>query len=112
MSDGRFTVVTRVYLTPAQRVKLFHMLDEGNLDLDEWLSELVAAQLDALPDPPPELTTARGEHVIDELRRRRAELRRLRPRLNDPHNPPPAFLVQMVADLEAEVKRLEALGEG
>ncbi len=111
MSNGRFTITTRIYLTPSQRAKLFQLLDEGDRDLDDWLTDLVAAQLDALPEPPPEQVTAVGDQAAEELRRRRAELRRLRPRLNDPHNPPPAWLVQMVADLEAEIRRLEGRGK-
>jgi hypothetical protein len=110
MSEGRFTITTRIYLTPGQRAKLFHMLDTSDRDLDDWLTELVTAQLDGLPEPPPEQVAAVGDHSGEELRRRRAELRRLRPRLRDPHNPPPAWLVQMVADLEAEVRRLESKG--
>jgi hypothetical protein len=107
MAEGHFTISTRIYLTPGQRAKLLHMLEEADRELDDWLTELVAAQVDALPEPPPEQESAVGDQVAEELRRRRAELRRLRPRLSDPHNPPPPWLVQMVADLEAEVKRLE-----
>jgi hypothetical protein len=44
-----------------------------------------------------------------ELAARRRELRRLRAKLNDPYNPPPAWLQAMVAELEAEVARLESL---
>jgi hypothetical protein len=108
MEEGRFTVPTRIYLTQSQRAKLQHLLDGADRELDDWLTELVAAQLDGLPEPPPEQVSAVGDQSAEELRRRRTELRRLRPRLHDPHNPPPAWLTQMVADLEAEVKRLEA----
>lgn len=112
MPDGRYTIPTRIYLTPAQRTKLQHMLDGAQRELDDWLTELVAAQVDALPEPPPGPAGAVGDGAVEELRRRRSELRRLRPRLSDPHNPPPPWLVQLVADLEAEVRRLEALGRG
>ncbi len=109
MDDGRFTIPTRLYLTASQRAKLQHLLDELDRELDDWLTEIVEAQLAGRPDPPP--ITGAAAQVADELRRRRAELRRLRPRLHDPHNPPPAWLVQMVADLEAEVRRLERAAE-
>lgn len=112
MDDGRFTIPTRLYLTDAQRAKLQHLLDGLGRELDDWLTELIAGQLDALPDPPPAATADAGGQAAEELRRRRAELRRLRPRLSDPHNPPPPWLVQMVADLEAEVRRLERAAKG
>lgn len=112
MSDGRFTIPTRIYLTAAQRARLQHLLDGADLELDEWLTGLAAAQLDAMPEPPPAEASAVGDDTAEELRKRRAELRRLRPRLSDPHNPPPPWLVQMVADLEAEVKRLSAQVKG
>jgi hypothetical protein len=112
MSEGRFTIPTRIYLTQAQRAKLQHLLDRADRELDDWLTELVAGQVDGLPEPPPEQASAVGDQIAEELRKRRAELRRLRPRLSDPHNPPPPWLVQMVADLEAEVRRLEAATGG
>lgn len=112
MAEGHYTLPTRVYLTPAQRAKLERLLDSLERQLDEWLTELVAAQLDPLPDPPPDPPATAGPPSAEELRRRRAELRRLRPKLSDPHNPPLAWLVQMVADLEAEVRRLEGKDEG
>jgi hypothetical protein len=112
MSEGRFTIASRIYLKPEQRAKLLYMLEGAERELDDWLTELVAAQLETLPEPPQEQAAAIGDPGGEELRRRRAELRRLRPRLNDPHNPPPPWLVQMVSDLEAEVKRLEGRGEG
>lgn len=106
MAEGHFTIPTRIYLTPVQRAKLEHLLDSLERQLDEWLTDLVVTQLDPLPSPPAAVAVADGD-ATEELRRRRAELRRLRPKLNDPHNPPPAWLVQMVADLEAEIRRLE-----
>ncbi len=106
MDEGRFTIPTRIYLTAAQRARLQHLLDGADRELDDWLTELVAGQLDGLPEPPPAQASAVGDRAAEELRQRRSELRRLRPRLSDPHNPPPPWLVQMVADLEAEVERL------
>jgi hypothetical protein len=108
MDEGRFTIPTRVYLTAGQRAQLQHLLRNDEHTLDELLSDLLTAYLDGLPEPPAEQAQAVGDSNSEELRRRRQELRRLRPRLNDPHNPAPGWLVQMVADLEAEIARLEA----
>jgi hypothetical protein len=105
MADGRFTISTRIYLTAEQRAKLDALLRGGGRELDELLSELVAAYLEGQPEPPAEAPAA--DDTAEELRRRRAELRRLRPRLADPHNPPPPWLSALVAELEAEIARLE-----
>jgi hypothetical protein len=112
MAEGHFTIPSRIYLTLVQRAKLYHLLDHEGRDLDDWLTELATIYLDALPEPPAVEATAVGDASTEELRRRRSELRRLRPRLNDPHNPPPPWLVQMVADLEAEIHRLEGAAGG
>jgi len=112
MPEGRFTIPTRIYLTLGQRARLRHLLEHEERGLDEWLTELVTAQLDTLPEPPPVVAQPSGAEAIAVLRQRRAELQRLRPKLNDPYNAPPVWLVQMVADLEAEVRRLESVSGG
>jgi hypothetical protein len=106
MDEGRFTIPARIYLTAEERAKLEHLLEAEEHTLDDLLTELVAAFLAGQPDPPPSSRPASG--AAEELRRRRAELRRLRPKLNDPHNPPPAWLTAMATELEAEIRRLEA----
>ncbi len=106
MDEGRFAIPTRIHLTATQRAKLLRLLEHANRDLDELLSELVAAYLETQaepPAPPPEPVDA----LDAALRQRRAELRRLRPKLHDPHNPPPDWLRQMATDLEQEIERLE-----
>ncbi|MGQ9928404.1 MAG: hypothetical protein ACUVS4_16235 [Chloroflexaceae bacterium] len=105
MDEGRFAIPTRIYVTAMQRAKLLRLLEHADRDLDELLSELVVAYLETQAEPPapPEASGA----LDAALRQRKAELRRLRPKLNDPHNPPPAWLRQMAADLEEEIKRLE-----
>lgn len=107
MSEGRFTIPTRIYLSEEQRAKLQHLLQHEERELDDLLTELAVALLDSLPEPPPEAARIVGGGVAEELHRRHSELRRLRPRLTDPYNPPPPWLTQLVADLEAEVARLE-----
>jgi hypothetical protein len=109
VEEGRFTIPTRIYLTAGQRARLQHLLRSDERELDELVSDLLTAYLDGLPEPPAEQASAVGDTSAEELRRRRQELRRLRPRLSDPHNPAPPWLVQMVADLEGEIARLEAL---
>ena len=105
MQEGRFTIPTRIYLTAEQRAKLERLLRHEERELDALLTELAAAYLAAQPEPPAE-SLAVGDTATEELRQRRAELRRLRPKLNDAHNPPPAWLIAMVAELEAEIQRL------
>ncbi|MCS6883316.1 MAG: hypothetical protein RMK84_19670 [Oscillochloridaceae bacterium] len=106
MDEGRFAIPTRIYLTAAQRAKLLRLLEHADRDLDELLSELVVAYLETQAEPPTPPPEPSG--TLDAaLRQRKAELRRLRPKLNDPHNPPPAWLRQMAAELEQEIARLE-----
>jgi hypothetical protein len=105
--DGRFTIPARIYLTAEERAKLERLLDDEERSLDDLLTALAAAHLAGLPAPPP---APADPGKAEELRRRRAELRRLRPKLNDPHNPPPPWLTAMAAELEAEIGRLEREG--
>ncbi|MFV9503491.1 MAG: hypothetical protein AB4911_02885 [Oscillochloridaceae bacterium umkhey_bin13] len=107
MDEGRYTIPTRIYLNGQQRVKLLHLLEQHELELDHWLSQLVDRELANHPDPPDLPTDDQSTARAHEILRRRAELRRLRPRLVDPHNPAPAWLRQLAADLEAEIARLE-----
>ncbi|PDW04268.1 hypothetical protein [Candidatus Viridilinea mediisalina] len=107
MSKGHFTIPTRVYLSAGQRLQLQFLLRQEERELDDLLTELLSNYLDGMPEPPSASAQALGADLNEELRRRRQELRRLRPRLKDSHNPAPAWLAQMVADLEAEIARLE-----
>lgn len=107
MSKGHFTIPSRVYLSAGQRMQLQFLLRQEERELDDLLTELLTNYLDGMPGPPAESAQALGSDLSEELRRRRQELRRLRPRLKDSHNPAPVWLVQMVADLESEIARLE-----
>ena len=106
MDDGRYTISTRIYLTVAQRTKLDGLLRLTEQSLDVLLTDLLVIYLADQANPPaesePDLTDARAV----ELAGRRRELRRLRATLNDPYNPPPPWLITMIADLEAEIARL------
>ena len=79
-------------------------LAEQNLDvlLTDLLVSYLAGQDNPPAEPEPDPTDARAA----ELAGRRRELRRLRIKLNDPYNPPPEWLITMVADLETEIARL------
>jgi hypothetical protein len=106
--SGKFTIPTLVFLTPEQRDKLEHLLDVGELELSELLSELLAQYLAAQPEAPsPAQPVAAQQGNAQALRQRRAELRRLRARMELSDGPPAAWLTQYLADLEADIRRLE-----
>ncbi len=106
--SGKFTIPTLVFLTPEQRDKLEQLLDVGELELSELLSELLAQYLAAQPDlPAPTVPAVDPQAATVALRQRRAELRRLRARMELSDGPPPLWLTQYIADLEGEIQRLE-----
>jgi hypothetical protein len=106
MSDGHYTIPTRVYLTAAQRAKLDGLLRLSEQNLDVLLTGLLEAYLAGQSDPPAEPAPDPADARAAELAGRRRELRRLRAKLNDPYNAPPPWLITMVADLETEIARL------
>lgn len=111
MDEGTFTIQTRIYLTAEQRTKLEALLRLQARDLDELVNEVLVAYLDAHEPPARDHPDDPQAALRDELRRRRGELRRLRPALADRNNPAPSWLTAMAADLEREIARLqEALG--
>jgi hypothetical protein len=108
MSEGHFTIPTRVFLTAEQREKLFVLAREHDVDLPELLTELLVSFLEHLPGyeedgTSPEPTSESAE----ELRLRHAELRRLRARAVAAGDAAPRWLTSYIADLEREVGRLE-----
>ncbi|MEI7644630.1 MAG: hypothetical protein WCJ55_10160 [Chloroflexales bacterium] len=107
MDGGHFTIPTRVYLTVEQRTKLDGLLRLAEQSLDGLLTDLLAAYLIGQTDPLAELGPDPSDARAVELAGRRHELRRLRAKLNDPYNPPPSWLITLVADLESEIARLE-----
>lgn len=101
---GLFSIPTRLLLTPEQRVKLEALVRERDVDLADLLSEIVGEYLDALPDLP---APARPPDPGADPRTRRAELARLRARRDAAGNAAPAWLHAYIAELEAELARLE-----
>lgn len=101
---GLFSIPTRLLLTPEQRVKLEALVRARDADLAELLSEIVGEYLDAQPDPP---APAPPADMGADLRTRRAELARLRARRDAAGSAAPAWLHAYIAELEAEVARLE-----
>ncbi|NJO05701.1 MAG: hypothetical protein HC876_09365 [Chloroflexaceae bacterium] len=110
MSEGRFTIPTRVQVTAEQRERLYALLRQHDFDLTELLTELLASFLDHLPqieqeqiEPPPD-----KDDLAREIRERRAELRRLQARAVIGGDTAPIWVSRYIADLESELARLEA----
>jgi hypothetical protein len=109
MSDkttGKFAVPTRVFLTAEQREKLFVMARDQGIDLPDLLTELLTSFLDHLP----EQQAAAAEEPADiaqQIRSRRAEIRRLRARATIGSDAMPPWLHGYIAQLESELRRLE-----
>lgn len=104
--EGLFTIPTRLYLTPAQRERLERLVRVQELDLAELVSQVFGDYLDALPDLPPPAEPAPDRTA--ELAQRRAELARLHARRQAAGPAAPAWLHAYIAELEAEIRRLES----
>ena len=102
--EGTVAIPTRLYLTPAARERIEQLTDERGVELADLISEVVAAYVDTLPHPPPEPAPDHSQ----ELRQRRAELARLRARRDASGASAPAWLNEYIAEIEAEVHRLES----
>jgi hypothetical protein len=104
--QGAFTVPTLLYLSAEHRARLELLVREQEVDLAELISEIVANYLDTLPAasaPPPAPPPDRPA----DLRQRRAELARLRVQRDTAGPASPPWLSAYIADLEAEIRRLE-----
>src|SRR5215211_6816003 len=104
--EGLFSIPTRLLLTPEQRAKLEAIVYAREVDLADLLSEIVGEYLDTQTDVQP-----RAAPVYDtaaELRKRRAELARLRSRRDGEGRSAPPWLLSYIAELEAEIDRLES----
>ncbi|MCU0495592.1 MAG: hypothetical protein MUD01_28730 [Chloroflexaceae bacterium] len=105
--EGQFTIPTRLYLDPVERAKLETLLHEQDRELPELLTEIVSQYLAGKPDPVFVPPPAPPRNRAQEAQRRRNELQRLRARVEGLDTAPLPWMVQYVADLEAEVSRLE-----
>jgi hypothetical protein len=101
---GAMSVPTRLFLTPEARAHLEQLTHEHALDLADLVSQVLGAYLDTLPDSPPEPAP---DHTA-ELRQRRGELGRLRARRDAAGGTAPSWLNGYIAELEAEIRRLES----
>src|SRR5690349_14735557 len=102
--EGTVAIPTRLYLTPAARERIEHLTHDRGIELADLISEIVAAYVDTLPPPLPEPVPDHSQ----ELRRRRTELARLRARRDAAGAGAPAWLNEYIAEIEAEVRRLES----
>src|SRR5215211_5673729 len=102
--EGLFSIPTRLLLTPEQRAKLEAIVYAREVDLADFLSEIVAEYLDAQTDVPP-LDLPVPDNTA-EIRKRRTELARLRTRRDTAGAGAPAWLNSYIAELEAEIRRL------
>ena len=102
---GAATVPIRLYLTPTARKQIDEWTHAHEVDLAALASQIVGDYLDVLPESPPVPEATRDNAA--ELRQRRAELGRLRARRDADGAGAPAWLASYIAELEAEVLRLE-----
>jgi hypothetical protein len=103
---GAATVPIRLYLTPTARQQIDEWTHTHEADLADLASQIVGEYLDALPESAP--APGATHDSAAELRQRRAELSRLRARRDDAGAAAPAWLASYIAELEAEVQRLES----
>jgi hypothetical protein len=104
--QGAFTVPTLLYLSTEHRARLERLVRDQETDLAELVSQIVADYLDALPPAQPLPPEPAPDHTA-ELRQRRGELGRLRRQREAAGPDAPPWLSSYIADLEAEIRRLE-----
>ena len=97
----------RIYLTPEQRAAFEAHLAEHKTTLSALVSRIVADHLATLPalplEPPPPKPKA-------DLAKRRADLARLKARRDEAGKDAPVWLHAYIAQMEAELRRLEREG--
>ena len=106
---GAVTIPIRLFLTAEARQQIEAWTHAREIDLADLVSQIVAGYLDTLPETPPAPEPARDS--AEQLRQRRAELGRLRARRDVAGAQAPAWLASYIAELEAELKRLESARE-
>jgi hypothetical protein len=105
---GAATIPIRLFLTTEAREQIEAWTRTHEIDLANLVSQIVADYLDTLPDAPPAPAPAPNHDGAEQLRQRRAELGRLRARRDAAGAQAPAWLASYIAELEAELKRLES----
>ena len=102
---GAVTIPIRLFLTAEARERIEAWTHARERDLADLVSQIVADYLDTLPDTAPAPEPARDSGEL--LRQRRGELGRLRARRDAAGAQAPAWLASYIAELEAEIQRLE-----
>lgn len=103
--EGTYTIPTRLFLNGDQRAKLEHLVRSGETDVADLVTRVISEYLDTMPEPKPSPVEVRDRRA--DIRQRRAELARLRARREAAGNAAPVWLNTYIADLEAEIRRLE-----
>lgn len=103
---GAVTIPIRLFLTTMARQQIDAWTHAHAADLADLVSQIIASYLDTVPDSAPAPEPTRG--TVEQLRQRRAELDRLRARRDSSGAQAPAWLASYIAELEAEVQRLES----
>ena len=101
--SGTFSFSALLFLTSKQRIKLERLARDHGGDVSAVVSAILAEQLDALPGvqlPP-------AEDRAEALRTRRAELARLVAKQAASGSAAPGWLIGYIAELRAEIARLE-----
>jgi hypothetical protein len=103
--QGAAMIPTRLFLTAEARSRIEQVTREHEIDVADLVSQIVAGYVDTLPAAP---VPAPAAEPSADLRQRRAELGRLRARRDAAGSAAPAWLNAYIAELEAEVRRLES----
>jgi hypothetical protein len=104
--QGAAMIPTRLFLTAEARSRIEQVTREREIDVADLVSQIVAGYVDTLPAAAP--VPAPAAEPSADLRQRRAELGRLRARRDAAGSAAPAWLNAYIAELEAEVRRLES----
>lgn len=101
--EGRYSINARLLLTHEQRLRLFALCQQRQLDLSDVLSEIVSAFLDSRDDLH---VVERDTTAEDEQRRelQRRQIRQLRIQASRLGEHAPAWLRSYLADLEREAR--------
>jgi hypothetical protein len=105
---GALTIPIRLFLTAEAREQIEAWMHAREIDLSALVSQIVGDYLDTQPDTSPAPDPAPASDNAEQLRQRRAELGRLRARRDAAGAQAPAWLMSYIAELEAELKRLES----